>query len=744
MGKGIGAVQAAVMLLAGIFVGQQYHPPALLIFILLASGLAGGCYFYLKGRPFKLDQLPKRFSRTFFCIALLALGMARTEVTGRERPPGSIEKFAGRDPVVFTGHIISPPVTTSSRTTLRVAVDPDPMMPDMPDRGKVLLVFYRARENEFHYGDILRIRGSVILPPDTGSNFSYRAYLERDGVTAMINNPSVEILPGFEGIRSLSAVYRLREVLSDRVFRLFPKPENALMAGILLGDESKISSTVDHAFQKTGTAHIIAISGANFVLLTYLLLGILRKLIRQWWAPLLMVPFIIFYTILVGGNSAVVRAAVMCGLSVVGMAFGRGGSGINKLALTAAGMALVKPSLIYDLGFQLSAAATLGILLFDEPLCNGTRWLLSKIFPKISEGALTTAVSIVNELCLMSVSAQIFTVWISAKAFGRIPLISLSANLLIAPFQSLIMIGGFAALLLSFIFYPPGAAAAWLVWPAPALTIRIVERCAEVKWASIYSGLTPFQAWLIIGLILAFYAGRNNMIRSIRARNYRPYAVMLLLFAAAMIWVNVFDCLDRRTSVRFSHTGSSLLLTIRSSSGQIFIIGDGLSNFAAQEALEQQILPVRKIPRAAWIDTSESWMGQELLDSGAADGLSLFYLNGIRHRLFSGAPEKLFPGFSFAADGVRLSAAASYLGKRAWIVDNGEVRVLFPNGIPPERIMDHGNDISVSDIDTVVIGKRDDAETWSGFSAAHGGFPAVIDRTEEGESIIHLSAGSVR
>ncbi len=744
MGKGIGAVQAAVMLLAGIFIGQRFHLPILLIVVFFAFGLAGGYFFYLKGRLYKLDQLPKRIARVFFCIAILSLGMARSAIVSRERPAGAIEKFAGQDPVVFTGHVIRPPVVTSSRTTLRVAVDPDQLMPGMPDSGKLLLVFYRVKRHEFHYGDILRISGSVVLPPETGSNFSYRAYLERDGVTAMINNPSVEILPGFEGYRSLSAVYDLRERLTDRIFRLFPDPENALMAGILLGDESKISSTVDHAFQKTGTAHIIAISGANFVLLTYLLLGILRKLVRQWWSPLLMVPFIVFYTILVGGNSAVVRAAVMCSLSVVGMAFGRGGKGINKLALTAAGMAMVKPSLIYDLGFQLSAAATLGILLFDEPLCSGTRWLLSKVFPKISEGALTAAVSVLDELCLMSVSAQIFTVWISAKAFGRIPLISLPANMLIAPFQSLIMIGGFAALLMSYIFYPLGAAAAWLVWTAPALTIRIVERCADIKWASIYSGISAFQAWLIIVLILVLYTGRGYMVRTIRARNYRPYAVMLLMFAAVMIWINAADCLDHRISVRFSQTGSSLLLSIRTPSRRIFVIGDGLSNFAAQEALEQQILPVRHIPWAAWIDTSDSWMGQELLDSGAADGLSLFYLNGIRQRSFSDAPEKLFPGFSFAADGVRLSAAASYLGKRAWVVDNGEVRVLFPNGIPPERIMDHGNDISASDIETVVIGKRDDAETWFSFSKGRGGFPAVIDRTGEGESIIHLSAGNVR
>ena len=75
----------------------------------------------------------------------------------------------------------------------------------------------------------------------------------------MINNPAAELLPGFGGDPLLSRIYRLREVLLERLYQLFPKPENALMAGILLGDESKITSDIDHAFQKTGTAHIIAI-----------------------------------------------------------------------------------------------------------------------------------------------------------------------------------------------------------------------------------------------------------------------------------------------------------------------------------------------------------------------------------------------------------------------------------------------------------------------------------------------------
>ena len=730
MDRSVGAVQAAAMLLTGILAGRKLHAPLLPCAILFCLSLAGALYFRQRGRKYKLDQPPKKISRLLFCAALVLLGIGRSSVIPAERPAGSIENFTDRDSVSFTGSIIAPPVTSSSRTTLRVRVDDDLQAADQPDSGKLLLVFFRRTDREFHYGDRLQISGTVILPPDSGSGFSYRAWLERDDITAMINNPKVEILPGFSGSRLRAGIYRLRAVLLDRVYRLFPKPESALMAGILLGDESRIPSELEYDFQKTGTAHIIAISGANFTVLTWLLLDILRRAVRQWWAPLLMLPFIPFYTILVGGNPAVVRAALMCGLSIFGSVIGRTGNGINNLAVTAMVLGFIRPAILTDLGFQLSVTATLGILLFSGPICNAVRGAIARIAPDISERALTTIVDLLNDLCIMSVSAQIFTVWVSAQAFRKISLISLPANFLIAPLQPIIMIGGFAALLLSFIFYPLGAAAAWLVYSAPALTIRIVRLCAGTGWGSVYFDLPPLQAWLIIGLILALYLGRNALVTSIRRRNYRPYAVMLLAFAAVMIWVNVMDRLDQRTVIRFSQTRSSQVLQIRSPAGRKFVAADGVTNYAAQELLEKQILPVRTATSAAWIDMTEKWMGREFLESGAGDELSVFYLDGISQRTGSGIPAELAPGTVFQMDDMSLRIAASYMNRRAWTVGNGSYTVLFPDGIPPKRLF-AGGGIRPAEISLIVLGKRDEMPVWKEYLPADDP-PVLLDAGNDG------------
>ncbi len=75
--------------------------------------------------------------------------------------------------------------------------------------------------------------------------------------------------------------------------------------------------------------HIIAISGSNFIVLTWLLLEILRRFVKKYWAPALLIPFIILYAVMVGEKSAVMRAAVMCIITMFGISIGRSQSGLE-------------------------------------------------------------------------------------------------------------------------------------------------------------------------------------------------------------------------------------------------------------------------------------------------------------------------------------------------------------------------------------------------------------------------------
>jgi competence protein ComEC len=179
-------------------------------------------------------------------------------------------------------------------------------------------------------------------------------------VYTLIRPTQISLLQADQGNPFRAALYSLKEHLLDTVYRSFPDPEASLMAGILLGVESGIPADVQEAFNATGTSHIIAISGFNISILAGLFTLLFSRLTGRWWGALLAALGIAFYTVLVGAGASVVRAAVMGWFSLLAVQIGRRQVGLNSLAIVAAVMAAFTPSILWDVGFQLSFMATLG------------------------------------------------------------------------------------------------------------------------------------------------------------------------------------------------------------------------------------------------------------------------------------------------------------------------------------------------------------------------------------------------
>ena len=155
------------------------------------------------------------------------------------------------------------------------------------------------------------------------------------------------------------------------------------MAGILLGRDQGLSPQLEEAFQRTGTTHIIAISGFNIAILAGLFTGIATRLLGRKWGAITALLGIGGYTILVGADAAVVRAAIMGAAGVLGGMFGRRQNGLNSLGMAALLMMLLNPNMPWDVGFQLSVAATLGLVLYAQPI---EEWFLGVMKSRIAEG----------------------------------------------------------------------------------------------------------------------------------------------------------------------------------------------------------------------------------------------------------------------------------------------------------------------------------------------------------------------
>ncbi|MGB9521571.1 MAG: ComEC/Rec2 family competence protein, partial [Anaerolineales bacterium] len=369
---------------------------------------------------------------------------------------------------------------------------------------------------------------------------------------------------------------------------IFPEPQAALLSGILLGIESGIPKSLQDAFIKSGTAHIIAISGFNITLLAGLFMAIFSRLLGRWHGALVSFSLIALYTILVGANASVVRAALMGGLTLFAAQIGRRQSGINSLTFLAALMAAYQPSILWDISFQLSFAATLGLVLYAIPLTEKWILFLEKFLPT-QRAQLIGSVS--SEWLLFTIAAQLTTLPIILYHFQRLSIISLIANPLILPVQPILMVSSGLALLGGMVFQPLGQWLAYFAYPFVAYTIRMVDLFGNIPYSSIL--LNPLPLYMVIllylGLLILTFAWQSL---SSYIKQISPVFIMIGLFIfASLTWQTAsrkpdgllhLILLDVNQSTR---SGEALL--IQTPQGRYVLIDGGPSKSNLLSALDE-------------------------------------------------------------------------------------------------------------------------------------------------------------
>ncbi|HEX2697090.1 MAG TPA: ComEC/Rec2 family competence protein, partial [Anaerolineales bacterium] len=314
---------------------------------------------------------PNRLQRSFkmlITVSLLffLLGAVRYQLTIHKLTPSDAAWFNDRKyDLLVTGTLVEPPDYRDTYTNLRLQVNEVDTSKEVFHVHGLLLVRVPANQI-YHYGDVLRLRGKLETPPED-EDFSYKDYLAREGILSYMSNAEATLLPGKGGNPIVAAIYALKEKSLENIYHLFLDPEASLLAGILLGVDSGLPAPLQQAFKNTGTAHIIAISGFNIAIIAGIFVALFSRLLGARRGAVAAIIGIGFYTFLVGADAAVVRAAIMGTLSLFALQFGRRQQGLNTLSFVAALMALFNPLLLWDVGFQLSFFATLGLILYGEP-----------------------------------------------------------------------------------------------------------------------------------------------------------------------------------------------------------------------------------------------------------------------------------------------------------------------------------------------------------------------------------------
>jgi competence protein ComEC len=241
------------------------------------------------------------------------------------------------------------------------------------------------------------------------------------------------------------------------------------------------------------------IYGFNMTIIAGLFAGSFGRLLGPRKGAVAAVVGISIYTILVGANAAVVRSAIMGGLSIFARQVGRRQHGLNTLAITAAVMALFNPMILGDHGFQLSVAATLGLILYAEVFSEAFKSLVAR---RLSEATATRVTRPVGEYVLFTLAAQLVTLPVMAYHFNRISLVALVANPLILPAQPPVMILGGLAVLLGLVYYPLGQLAGYLALPFVTYTIHLVELFARIPMGELSLGKVSLPVVVLFFVLL--------------------------------------------------------------------------------------------------------------------------------------------------------------------------------------------------------------------------------------------------
>lgn len=518
-------VYLALAFAAGIWSTGLFALPvriSLLLCALFLAAAAVGYFFHLHDKCVRGMVLCLFFCLGFFQAGLATFNLQSTGISA------------------YTGHYVTLEGVVSAEADLRengayYRLDVRRLIRGKEDRplSAAVLVRAPAAAPVYAYGDYLRLSGLLMRPADAGNpgEFDYRAYLARRGVGALLvirDAAAVQKL-GTGGNRVMRSLLQLKERMLNVSRATLPPEQAALLNGIVFGTQGRIDRATWRLCSETGVVHILSVSGLHvgLVLGGVLALAAALRLPGSVAMPTAAAA-LIGYAVLSGLGPAVTRATVMALMLLLARRLGREGDWPTTLAAAALICLVQNPLSLYDIGFQLSFAATWGILYLGPPLDKYlARWRL----PASLRAALW-----------VSLAAQLATLPLVARYYNLISPVSLAANLAAVPLTGLILALGGAACTAGLLMPP----LAGIINAGTALCLQlflgIIALMHRLPGAVIFVPTPPpvlVAAWYLVlyaGVYLSAAGGRE----ALRGFCNRRRRLLPALFLAAGLLAAVF------------------------------------------------------------------------------------------------------------------------------------------------------------------------------------------------------------
>ncbi len=558
---------------AGIFLGLKLDLPLLLIF----AGLIPLPLLFF------FHQHRKAIILTSLCLIALFGGAFYFQSSLPPDDESSLQ-FYNDKTVAITGMVNTDPEIREKTIHLRLSASEIKLDKEWQKVSGTALLFV-PRYSTYSYGDVLQVTGKLETPPEF-DDFDYKSYLAHQEIYSTMLYPQTEILERGKGSKPLEWVYSLRNRLSRTLTTVLPEPQASLAQGIVLGIRGTIPSPLKDAFAKTGTAHLLAISGLHLSIMAGILLSLglwlfgRRRYIYIWLA----LGTIWLYALFTGMHPPVVRGAIMASLFLTTELLGRQRSTITSLAFAAAIMIGIAPQILWTASFQMTFLAMAGLTLlapsFQAIGRKAVKATLGEEGPAIPVANFTTDSFSIT-------LAAVVAVWpVVAYYFGIISFVAPLATFLALPALPGIIITGVLAGGLGIILLPVAQVIAWLAWLFLSYMLLVVNGFAAIPLSSIEVGSVDTTLILAYYLVLATAIGLNShrqkliKLKSAVSKVINPvsrlpkrWVIPPLLVVAILVSVAAATMPDDKLHVSILNIGEGDAILISQGSQQTLIDG---------------------------------------------------------------------------------------------------------------------------------------------------------------------------
>lgn len=356
------------------------------------------------------------------------------------------------------------------------------------------------------YGDEVEVTGKLWTPEnfttDQGTEFDYVSYLYKDDVLYQMSYAKVTVLSHGHGNWLVAKLGPVEDWFLAGFNRVLPVKDADLEGGLVLGSKENIPNSFRDALVATGTIHIIALSGYNVTIVANALRGLFVDVLgfSATVASSAGALVIVLFVVMTGLQSSAIRAGIMALIGIFARGKGRTYDAFRALMLSGFLMLLYDPKYLpYDVSFQLSFLATLGIL-FITPV-------LEQKFARVPKQFLY--VIPLREAMSVTLGAQLGVLPFILYKMGTLSLISLPANIVVLPAVPFAMASGTAAGLIGRVSIP-------LAYPASLITeallwyiTSLVNFFSKVPYASVVFKTFPIWLAIILYIALTYWLYRN-------------------------------------------------------------------------------------------------------------------------------------------------------------------------------------------------------------------------------------------